>query len=108
GVTDEGLWIAAAQLSNGLRSLFNRLESTLLLDQIYGTDDSYWRAILAYCSDGNLQAALDEYVFQLRSETAGTVLDDALLLQIAERAYSAITLRPSTYRGRDLHNPEAT
>lgn len=106
--TDAGHWIAAAQLSNGLRTLFNRLETTLLLDQLYGTSDTYWQVILRYCADGNLQAVLDEYLHQLRSETAGAQLDDDLLLRLAERAFGAMTLRPSTYRARDLTAPGST
>lgn len=106
--TDRGHWIAAAQLSNGLRTLFNRLESTLLLDQLFSPSENYWQSVLAYCAAGNLQAVLDEYVFQLRSETAGALLDDALLLRLAERAFAAMTLRPSTYRARDLMNPESS
>ncbi|MEO8527543.1 MAG: helicase-related protein [Pseudolysinimonas sp.] len=105
--TDAGHWNAAAQLSNGLRTLFNRLESTLLLDQLYGTTDPYWQVILRYCADGNLQATLDEYLFQLRSESAGTALDDDQLLRIAERAYGAMTMRPSIYRARDLSTADA-
>lgn len=106
--TDAGHWTAAAHLSNGLRTLFNRIETTLLLDQLYGTSDPYWQVILTYCTDGNLQAVLDEYLFQLRSETAGAPLDDALLMRLAERASGAITLRPSTYRARDLNDQDAT
>lgn len=108
GTTDEGHWNAAAQLSNGLRSLFNRLESTLLLDQLYGSDPPYWPVVLDYCADGNLQAVLDEYLFQLRSEIAGAPLDDEQLLRLAARAYGAITMRPSTYRARDLNTPDAS
>ncbi len=106
--TDAGLWIATAQLSNGLRTLFNRLESTLLLDQLYGSSEPYWQVVLTYCADGNLQAVLDEYLAQLRSETAGAPLDDALLLRLAERAFAAMTLRPSIYRARDLMSPGST
>jgi hypothetical protein len=109
GTTEAGHWRAAAQLSNGLRSLFNRVESTLLLDQLYGSDGTYyWQVILRYCADGNLQATLDEYLFQLRSEAAGSPLDDEQLLRLAERAYGAITMRPSTYRARDLTSLKAT
>ncbi|WP_104177577.1 helicase-related protein [Cryobacterium sp. Y50] len=103
--TDAGLWSAAALLSNGLRSLFNRLETTLLLDQLYSTGEAYWLVVLRYCADGNLQASMDEYLFQLRSETGGTALTDEVLLQLAGRAYDAVTLRPSTYRARDLADP---
>ena len=42
-VSDVGLWEAAATLAAGLRSLFNRLDSTLLLDKLYGTAEPYWR-----------------------------------------------------------------
>jgi hypothetical protein len=53
-VSDTGLWKAAATLAAGLRSLFNRLESMLLLDKLYRTDEPYWRTVLRYCADGNL------------------------------------------------------
>jgi hypothetical protein len=101
--TDLGQWKAAALLSNGLRSLFNRVESMLLLDQVKAVEDEvYWRTVLDYCADGNLQAALDEYLFQLRSEAAGSSLDDELLMALATRAVNAITMRPSTYHARNL------
>ncbi|GHD81929.1 helicase-like protein [Salinibacterium amurskyense] len=100
--SDAGQWRAAALLSNGIRSLFNRAESMLLLDKLNSAEDEYyWRAVLDYCADGNLQAALDEYFFQLRSEVAGAVLDDELLMALAERAVSAITMRPSVYHARN-------
>lgn len=101
--SDAGQWEAAAMLSNGLRSLFNRTESMLLLDKVKDTEDEYyWLAVLDYCADGNLQAALDEYLFQLRSEAAGATLDDDLLMALAVRAVTAIALRPSIYQARDL------
>ncbi|WP_166870836.1 helicase-related protein [Salinibacterium sp. ZJ450] len=106
--TAAGHWRAAALLSNGLRSLFNRLESTLLLDGVTASgsgEESYWQAVLDYCADGNLQAVLDEYIFQLQSETPGSELNDELLMTIASRAVDAVTLRPSTYHARDLDNP---
>jgi len=106
--TDRGLWSAAALLSNGLRSLFNRLETTLLLDQLDSTGDPYWLVVLRYCADGNLQSSMDEYLFQLRSETGGTALTDDVLLQLAGRAHDAVTLRPSTYRARDLADPASS
>ncbi|MET0886343.1 MAG: helicase-related protein, partial [Mycetocola sp.] len=104
--TDPGCWQAAALLANGLRSLFNRVDSMLLIDSSADKSDAdgeaYWRAVLRYCADGNLQAVLDEYVHQLRSESAGEPLNDSLLLDIARRAVEAITLRPSVYRAKDI------
>jgi hypothetical protein len=44
-------------------SLFNKAESSAVLDILYGTshDDSYYESVFRYCVDGNLQAMLDEY-----------------------------------------------
>ena len=101
--TDLGQWAAAAMLANGLRSLFNRVESMLLLDQVKAAEsNTYWRSVLDYCADGNLQAALDEYLFQLRIEAAGAVLNDELLMALAVRAVNAMTMRPSPYHARNL------
>ncbi|WP_395245526.1 helicase-related protein [Agromyces sp. MMS24-K17] len=102
--TDLGHWRAAARLANGVRSLFNRTETKLLLDRLYGASRTYWHAVLDYCADGNLQAVLDEYVFQLRSESPGSPVDDALLESIASRAAEALTLRPSRYTAQDVKN----
>ena len=48
--------------ATGLRALFNQLR-----DKLYPEGD-YWQKVLRYCEAGNLQAVLDEYVFQLRSK----------------------------------------
>ena len=63
------LWKAAVLAATGLRTLFNRLDATELLDKLYPVGD-YWQKVLRYCEAGNLQAVLDEYVFQLRSQQA--------------------------------------
>lgn len=99
--TDAGHWRAAARLANGVRSMFNRIEPMLLMDQLYGSSQTFWQVVLEYCADGNLQSVLDEYVFQLRSESAGNPVDDALLESIATRAAEALTLRPSRYQAQD-------
>ena len=99
--TDAGHWRSAARLANGVRLMFNRIEPMLLIDQLYGASPTFWHVVLEYCADGNLQAVLDEYVFQLRSESAGSPVDDALLESIATRAAEALTLRPSRYLAQD-------
>lgn len=104
-VTPAGHWRAAAIVANAFRSLFGRVETMLLLDQLYGEDDGvYWRRVLRYCSDGNLQAVLDEHAFQLDSDRGGAPLDDEVLNAIAQRMASAITLRPATYRVRNTRS----
>ncbi|AZL13425.1 helicase [Brevibacterium aurantiacum] len=59
----------------GLRNLFNR--PTLMAVVRGATNDSsndadsYWRQVLRYCFDGNLQAVLDEYSHTLSAELTG-------------------------------------
>ncbi len=104
-VSDVGLWQAAAALAAGLRSLFNRLDSTLLLDKLYDKAEPYWRNVLRYCADGNLQAVLDEYVHHLRSEESTVVMDDGHLMALARRARDAVSMRPSRYESFDPDDP---
>lgn len=94
------LWRSAARLANGIRSLFNRMDVMFLLDQIYGKEQPYWKSVLEYCADGNLQSVLDEYCFQLKLELAGAGVDADALGQIADRAVEALTLRTSRYNAR--------
>ena len=106
-VSDVGLWEAAATLAAGLRSLFNRLDSTLLLDKLYDTAEPYWRTVLRYCADGNLQAVLDEYLHHLRSEESTVVMDDGHLMALARRARDAVSMRPSRYESFDPRRPQS-
>ncbi|MDN3495206.1 helicase-related protein [Planococcus sp. APC 4015] len=99
--TDAGLWRAAWTLSSGIRALFNRRETIALLVALQQDDQPYWRTVLDYCADGNLQAVLDEYLFQLRSEHGGAPLEDEGLLSVATTASAAIGLRPARYAGHD-------
>ena len=54
----------------GLRNLFNRPTIVSVVrgaTEDAGADaDSYWRQVLRYCFDGNLQAVLDEYCHMLK------------------------------------------
>jgi hypothetical protein len=95
-VSPAGRWAAAATIANGLRSLFNRVESGLLLAQLYPGLD-YWRAVLKYVSAGNLQAVLDEYLHHLRSSTGDESLDDGALDRLAKEASATLSMRPSRY-----------
>jgi hypothetical protein len=94
------LWRQSARLANGIRTLFNRMNVMFLLDQLYGQGPPYWKSVLQYCADGNLQAVLDEYCFQLKLELGGSVVDAEALKQITNRAIEALTLRASPYSMR--------
>lgn len=99
--SDKGIWAAAFELVRGIRSLFNRTETIALLVTLHGDDRPYWQSVLDYCADGNLQAVMDEYLYQLLSETGGGELDDNGLRSLARRAVEAIELRPARYVARD-------
>ncbi|MFF7291052.1 DEAD/DEAH box helicase [Microbacterium sp. NPDC008134] len=99
--TDMGVWRAAWDLSLAIRSLFARPETAALLDTIVGTDSPYWRVVVDYCADGNLQAVLDEYVYQLRSEAGGGLLDDDGLASVAMQIGAALRMRPAMLHGHE-------
>jgi len=103
-VTEEGLWRAAATVAAAFRSLFNRPETILLLEQL---DDrgAYWQKVLRYCAAGNLQAALDEYLHHRVNETRKNV-GDGTLLELAQSVAQVISLPSATYRAFDPENPD--
>jgi hypothetical protein len=86
--------------------VFNRPESTLLLDSLYAADDgSYWEAVLSYCRDGNLQSVLDEYLHHL-AEANGIEADtDDGIMALADAGRRALTIRAARYVGADVDNP---
>jgi hypothetical protein len=106
-VSPEGRWVAAATLASGFRTLFNRAEAVGILDAHTPKEEAYWRAVLTYCSWGNLEAVLDEHLYHL----AGVELGDGPpsdddLLQLALALRSALTLRPSIYTAFNPHDPQ--
>lgn len=104
-VSDVGLWTAAANLSNGIRRLFDRRESMLLLDQLL-PEHVYWRAVLEYCRWGNLEAVLDEYLHHLSATARSNGIDDSELLDLANKAVDAMTMLPSNYTAFDPLHPD--
>jgi hypothetical protein len=105
-VSEVGHWEAAATFAAGLRTLFNRLETTLLLNRLYGTGVPYWRHVLQYCAHGNLQAVMDEYLHHMRSAQPTTVMDDKNLMELATKARDALSMFPSRYQAFDPDEPD--
>ena len=60
---DHRLLKAANQVAWGFRTLFNQHDAVALLRK--DDDDRYWRRVLTYGLENNLQAVLDEYVHYL-------------------------------------------
>lgn len=100
-VTVGGRWRAAAVLASGLRTLFNRWESSLTLDELYRDDSSYWQKVLRYCADGNLQAVLDEYLYHLAAVEGDSILTDESLVRFAFHAAQPLKLSTAIYKGKD-------
>ena len=109
-VTELGRWQAAAILASGLRSLFSRPDTVLLIDSLYARsrgpgradENAYWRRVARYCIDGGLQAVLDEYVHHLAGESGVDATTDEGLEALATTARRAIALRESVYRATDI------
>jgi hypothetical protein len=104
GVTPEGLWTSAAYLAAALRSLFDRPDTILLLEQL-DQRGAYWEKVLRYCAAGNLQAVLDEHLHHLSTELRIEPNDDDLQ-RLASEAADALSLRSATYGAFDPEQPE--
>ena len=110
-VTEAELWSAAYVLASGLRSIFNRGETIMLLntlDDFAGAEERpYWHKVLDYCADGNLQAVLDEYAFQLHRERGGRELNGDALMEIAVQITGVLGIQRVNYRARGV-DPDRT
>lgn len=81
-------------LAWGLRSLFNRPEAMTILRSGRHGDESYWRAVVDHCLDGNLQAVLDEYLHVLvESEGLQDERDTARADRLVSVVTEALTIR---------------
>jgi hypothetical protein len=100
-VTVGGRWRAAAVLASGLRTLFNRWESSLILDDLYRDESPYWQKVLRYCADGNLQALLDEYLYHLAAVEGDSTMSDESLVRFAFHAAQPLKLSTAIYKGKD-------
>jgi hypothetical protein len=90
--------VAACRVAWGFRSLFSVPEVTALVRSRSGTERAYWRRVLGYCLDGNLQAVIDEYGHVL-PEWLG-ILDAAPTNRagrVAKAMYEALTIRAPQY-----------
>lgn len=86
---------AAGKVGMAFRGLFNQPESQSLLRG----DGSgvYWRSVLRYSQDHDLQSVLDEYVhILLEAEGLADTGPDKVVTRIAEAIEEAISLRPAT------------
>ena len=91
---DPQLLSAASKVAWGFRTLFNQHDAVALLR---GDDDErYWRLVLTYGVQHNLQAVLDEYVhYLLDAEGLGARPSAERVEGVSEAITKALALRPS-------------
>ena len=91
---DSRLLSAAAQVAWAFRTLFNQRDAVALLRREAG--GSYWRRVLTYNADHNLQAVLDEYAHYLvDAEGLGVRPPEERAAGVARAMATALSIRPS-------------
>lgn len=96
---------SAVRIADSFWHLFNRPAVIALLDQLYGAmherqksevEGGYWRTVLRYSQDGNLQAVMDEQWHLLWEQSKwGDPCDDAAMTDCCGRMVDAILPKPS-------------
>ena len=92
----------ARELADGVFvSLFNKAESSGILDLLYGDreEDTYYRSVFRYCVEGNIQAVLDEYAHVL--DETGEDLKTAMLEGYIDTSTLEIDTRETFLQDKD-------
>ena len=97
GIADPRLRAAAASAAWGLRALFNSFDTSELVRGEYMDDPHpYWRRVLRYCLDGNLQATLDEFAHVLPDLLGARASSpEEMVAEVATTIREVSTLRTS-------------
>jgi hypothetical protein len=91
---DPQLLKAASQVAWGFRTIFNQHDAVALLRK--DDDDRYWRRVLTYGVEHNLQAVLDEYVHYLvDAEGLGARPSTERVAGVSKAITNALSIRPS-------------
>lgn len=94
---------AAWQISEGFRSLYNRPEVVVMLQQDETEADSYWQRALHYGLEGNLASLLDEHIHVL-NESLGLVDKPAAerVKGVAAEVRTALSIHASSLKPDDI------
>jgi hypothetical protein len=85
---------SAAYTAEEFRSLFNLPYATALIQSCCGGEQPYWRSVLDYCVQGNLQAVLDEYAHILKESLGLMNVSPAdTVYAISEEMGTAVSIR---------------
>lgn len=109
GITEGNRRCSAVRIADAFWHLFNRPAVIALLDQLYGAvgeyqsevEGGYWRIVLRYSQDGNLQAVLDEQWHLLREQSKWEENSaDEAVTECSSRLVEAILPKPSRVHAR--------
>lgn len=85
----------AAQVGWSFRSVFNIPETTSLVRNRYPSEP-YWRSVLEYCRDGNLQAVLDEWMHMLYDFGLSDAPPKTVLETVSSQMRKSLSLRTAS------------
>ncbi|WP_273838511.1 helicase-related protein [Halococcus sp. PRR34] len=91
----------AAQVGWAFRTVFNLPEITSLIRGRYPSEP-YWRRILEYCRDGNLQAVLDEWVHMLDDFGLADAPSTTVIETISGQMRQSLSLRTASAKMDDI------
>nr|WP_284500230.1 helicase-related protein [Microbulbifer sp. GX H0434] len=103
GISDEERRKQAVELAYAFWKLFNRPTTIKLLGQLANAKDHvYWREVLRYCIQGNLQAVLDETWHQVWEQRAWSTSEApaAISLSCIRDIAHSVEPRPSRVHSR--------
>ena len=108
GPDEQSRELAALRLGNGMRLMYERPESVILMESFFPEMDG-WQSPLAYGANGNLQAVLDEYIHVLH-DWVGSNRDEegGKLGAIVETALEALGLGTATPPLREIRSDGRT
>jgi len=91
---------AASHIAEGFRSLFNSPDVRSMIEK---DGVPYWRQVLRYCAEGDLQAVLDEYVHSLK-ESLGLVdaESEVVVQEVAAAIRGVLSIRTSSLAMDDI------
>lgn len=96
GADSPQLLTAAARVAMGFRTLFSLPDAIMIVRGLRGRHEEsrYWESLLDYCTDGNLQAVVDEYAHMLNEAVhAGDGAPGPTALRLAEEMQAALSVR---------------
>lgn len=100
--SDPCLLSAAAEVAWSFRALFNQHDAVALLRR--DTDEHYWRRVLVYCAQHNLQSVLDEYAHYLVDAEGLVALPaEKRATGVARAMAQSLAIRPSQIDVDDVY-----